>query len=225
MSAKRKHRGQQVAKQPAPPQKTWSVASSVRALLVGFFVCSALVRIAPLDPIVAFLIGGAAAGLAATGVLEALAAAFAGQVATVLVMLVPLGQQSTQLPEGLAALSFVGVMLGAVAGWGVARVVDRQWVARALLAVLVLIFLVQAMALAKPLAQNISVEMPAEQYSFDPVFFVKVFYLQEAGKAFYPAYGEAFAGDARFDQATPDLAGWRSPTTTTLWSLLFSHGA
>lgn len=195
-----------------------------RAFLVGFLVCAAFVRIAPADPSVAFLLGGAAVGLASATAVEALVLAVAAQLVTFFVLLIPVAGQTPQLPPTLFGLGLIAAAVGAATGWFAAQKLDRKHLAWGLAALLVLVFVVQGLTVAKPIAEQIAVEPPNEQFSFDPVFFVKVFYLQENGRSFYPAYGEAFAADKRFDAATPDLAGWRSPTTSTLWSLVFGNG-
>lgn len=93
-----------------------------------------------------------------------------------------------------------------------------------ILAILVAVFIVQGMTVAAAVAPNYSSEPQDEGFAFDPIFFMKVFYLQDGGSSFYPAYGDAFVADSRFDTAPAALAGWRSPTISTLWSFAFNNG-
>lgn len=192
------------------------------ALLTAFLISAALVRVVPVHPALAFLFAGLTAGLMTSVLIEALASSVSAALVT-LVLLASASQPGAVGVE-LVILALLAAAVGAVGGWSAARIVDRTLAQRVLAVFVLTIFLVQAVAVAVPLAREAAVEPPSEQYRFDPVFFLKVFYLQEAGRPFYAAYGEAFAADARFDAPTRDLAGWRSPTVSTLWSLAFSDG-
>lgn len=86
-------------------------------------------------------------------------------------------------------------------------------------------FLVQGLVVSKGVAQKASIEPPAEGYSFDPVFFLKVYYLMKGGEGFYKAFDQGFREDARFDKPYTTVAGWRSPVLFWMWSKAFPTGA
>ena len=95
-------------------------------------------------------------------------------------------------------------------------------VAAALAAALCGLFAVQASTFIPTLDRRLGGEPRAETYSYDPVFFMKTFYLVERhGEGYYQAYGQASREDARFTQPISNLAGWRTPALTWLWALLF----
>lgn len=83
-------------------------------------------------------------------------------------------------------------------------------------------FLIQG-ALTYP--TSLGREPRPETYDYDPYFFMQVFYLVDAhDMGFYEAYGQAVRDDARFDQPVSNLAGWRNPVLTRLWTILFDSG-
>jgi hypothetical protein len=113
---------------------------------------------------------------------------------------------------------------GAFAGGWLGRMTGTKIASWLVVSVLVIVFLVQATAVVAPIVQRSGGEPADEGYGFDPVFFVKVFYMVDRGTDFYKAYGDAFALDARFDAPPTDVAGWRTPTVTAIWSALFDSG-
>lgn len=77
-----------------------------------------------------------------------------------------------------------------------------------------------------PLNAMVSLEPPAEQYSFDGFYYLKMFYLMEQGYGFYDAQATAYDQDARKVGVPPEGAmGWRLPTVFLLWKLLLKPEA
>lgn len=64
---------------------------------------------------------------------------------------------------------------------------------------------------------NVSQEPPDEQYRFDPIIFLKAFYLMERGLPYYKAYGEAYKKDAAHDSYPQYTQTYRFPTVFYLW--------
>lgn len=224
MTAKRPRIKQRPAPGKGAPLR-WHPWGLARAFVVGLFMCASLMRVVPLDPSVAFLLGGVAIGLAVPAIAEALAVSVVVHLSAVALVLLTFPGQQAPLPAGTIVLTFAATLVGAALGQLSLRAVPRRTAAWVLAALVVFVFLVQAFTFAPQLAEQVRVEPPDEQYAFDPVFFVKVFYLQERGTPFHQSFGEAFAADKRFETPTPDLAGWRSPVTSTMWSLAFGSGA
>ncbi|MDO8916267.1 MAG: hypothetical protein Q7W16_09325 [Coriobacteriia bacterium] len=131
------------------------------------------------------------------------------------------------IPVDAAIMWIVGPLLaagGAFVGRWVGRVAGAKAGSWLIVATLALLFLIQAGAVAGPVVQRVGSEPRDEGYAFDPVFFVKVFYMTDRGTDYYQAYGDAFRLDARFDAPPADVAGWRAPTVTAIWSALFDSG-
>lgn len=222
MAPKAKTKKRKRPAEAGKPLDHWSPVNVARGLMVGFFVAGALATVAPLHPAVGFMFAGFAAGVAFGAMGPALLGA--GVWASAVALLLAL-KQSGALMAPDAVLSVLAALVLSVAGAEAVKRVSRRTLSLLLLAVLIATFLVGGSSIAGSTAEVYSVEPPAEQYAFDPVFFVKVFYLQERGLGFHEAFGQGFVEDARFAEPTPDLAGWRSPVVTSLWSLLFSSGS
>lgn len=213
--------GAKDSRQSSGAGPAWTPPRVARSVVITFLMAGALGAVFPGGPILAFALAGLAAGLASAEYLHGVVSATVGAAIVAVVML------AFPVPDVASGMVLAAVVAApAAAAFGVAlrsRVAERVLV-RAVLGVLIVVFLVSALGLADQLAPLFADEMPDESYGFDPVFFIKVFQLQERGVGFYDAYGQAFVSDNRFDQPTADLAGWRTPVTTTLWSLLLGGG-
>jgi len=200
----------------------WSVAGVARTTILALLISGSLAFVAPGGIIVAFAFAGLVVGAASADYTHAAVSAAVGTLAAAILAVVAHG------PAIDTVAPFVAVVVAGCASaggvWLVARVPART-LSLVGLALIVVIFAAVALPIAGDMADGLSVEPPDEGFAFDPVFFTKVFWTQERGVGFYEAYGSSFAADARFGTATPDIAGWRSPVTSTLWSLLFSSAA
>jgi hypothetical protein len=104
------------------------------------------------------------------------------------------------------------------------RRIKLKHLAYGLVVLLCAIFLVQGFQTLPSMDRQVGGEPRAETYNYDPFFFLKTFYLVERGEGYYQAYGQAIAEDARFTQPVSNLAGWRTPVLTRLWTLFFRSG-
>lgn len=195
---------------------------SLRAVVCGFLVTASLVHVMPGGTFVALFVGGFVVGLFAKEMREhgfALPAALLVGTAAWFNAAVPLP----------AMTLFVGWPFAALAGSGISFVfrqaLKREHLAYGVAALLLLAFFAQSVPAARPVAQMAATEPQAEQYGFDPIFFLKVFYLQDQGQSFNEAYDNGYRQDARFDAPFPDVSAWRSPLLTGLWAALFDSGA
>jgi hypothetical protein len=127
-------------------------------------------------------------------------------------------------PLALWAVYPVTALLAAACTRVALRYVSSEVIAGTILLLIIIGFLFSGLRTAERPAFLYEVEPPAEAYEFDPVLFVKTFYLFDSGQGFYEAYAEAFRQDKRFDQPPASLAAWRSPTVTAVWSAAFDSG-
>jgi len=102
--------------------------------------------------------------------------------------------------------------------------IKPEYLALALLFVLMLNFLVVTSNPSTDIASGSAIEPPAESFAFDGIFFLKMFYLVDQGMNFYEAYDLGFQHDKRFDAPPPIIGGWRMPTTFWFWSVIASRG-
>ena len=120
----------------------------------------------------------------------------------------------------LVALAFPLVGLAAQRFAG--RRLSRRTVSIALAVLVCALFVGGAAGHVAEVDGRVGPEPRAETYAYDPFFFVKTYYLVERhGMGFYDAYGTASIQDDRFDKPISNLAGWRTPALTTLWTVLF----
>lgn len=117
------------------------------------------------------------------------------------------------VPAAVVVVLVIGVLL---------RRVNFRYLAYAVALLFCAVFMLQAVQQARPLEPVLAHEPKAKAYNYDPVFFMKTFWLVENhGMGYYAAWGEASREDARFSQPTTNLAGWRTPVLTRLWTILF----
>lgn len=117
-------------------------------------------------------------------------------------------------------LSLFGAFLGGILKGSF----SRKSLALFLLILISLNFLFQGFVVSKEVAAKASQEPPAEGYAFDPIFFLKVYYLMRGGEGFYSSFDRGFREDARTDEPSTSLAGWRSPVLFWIWSKIFPRG-
>lgn len=191
----------------------------VRAMLVGVLVTGGL-AMSVWAPYLGFALGGLAAGLVGgdSRFIGIGGAALAALICTVLLL-----SQGVGAPIALGA--FVAGAIGAAAGSLGRSALGERVLAWGLVVAMVAVFAAGAVGPATQWCAYFESEPATEGYSVDTVFFVKTMHLMDGGSGFYEAYGDAFEQDARFDEPTRDLAGWRSPTVFWIWSALFSNGA
>lgn len=134
--------------------------------------------------------------------------------------------------EVLPGLSFelffvIQIALGilpAAAAKFIKEQINSEYIAIALLIVLMFNFLIVTSGPSAGIASGSAIEPPAESYAFDGIFFLKMFYLVDQGIDFYEAYDIGFQHDKRFDAPPPIIGGWRMPTTFWFWSVIASRG-
>jgi hypothetical protein len=127
------------------------------------------------------------------------------------------------LPQSLDLFflsQLIRITLAAFIGSFLLQSVRREYLVFILLALILLNFGLIAQQGSSRVAAIASTEPPAEAYSFDGIFFEKVYYLVKRGMSFYKAYDEGFRQDARFDTPPAAVSGWRMPTLFWLWSPL-----
>ena len=189
------------------------------ALFCGLVATAALVRVAPWPPwgmilflavLTALVVRRTSWALIVTAVLGSAAFVFIGFV-----------QSSVReraidylaVPAALVVALIIGLLL---------RRVSFRHLSYSLVLLLCAAFMLQAVQQARPLEPVLSHEPKAKAYNYDPVFFMKTFWLVEKhGMGYYAAWGEASREDARFSQPTTNLVGWRTPVLTRLWTILF----
>lgn len=88
-----------------------------------------------------------------------------------------------------------------------------------LLSLIILNYLLVGLSYNQTL-NDISQEPPDEQYRFDPIIFLKAFYLMERGLPYYKAYGEAYKKDSAHDSYPEYTQTYRFPTVFYLWKAL-----
>ncbi|MBN2848995.1 MAG: hypothetical protein JXP72_11195, partial [Coriobacteriia bacterium] len=210
----------QVATRTLPA--VWSAAGLARTMILALLIAGSLAVVAPGGIVVAFAFAGLVVGAASADYAHAAVSTAVGTLATAVLAVVAYGPAIDTVMPFVAVGAAVGASAGGV--WLSSRVHARILAAVGLV-LIVVTFSAVALPIAGDMADGLSTEPADEGYAFDPVFFTKVFWTQERGVGFYEAYGSSFAADSRFDAATPDLAGWRSPVTSTLWSLAFSSAS
>lgn len=136
------------------------------------------------------------------------------------------------LPEGVPAAVPAGAVaiqaaIGAAAALAAGFLGEKIGVRRAAVIVLALLLLNFALLVDHGddrVYYGSATEPPAESYSFDGTFFLKLFYLVGHGQDYYGAWDAAFRGDARFDRPYSEIWTWRMPTLYWIWSAVASRG-
>ncbi len=191
-------------------------------LFCGFVATASLLRVAPRPPWgIVLLLAALAALLLRRTVWAVMASVVLGSAAFVFVSFVyPSARQDVvdymAIPAGVVLVLGIGLVF---------RRVNFRILSYAVALLLCAIFLLQAHNQAETVERYVAREPPAESYNYDPVFFMKTFWLVEKhDMGFYEAWGQASQADARFEQPTTNLAGWRTPVATRLWTTLFDSG-
>jgi hypothetical protein len=194
------------------------VVRLVKAAVLGALFVGALSGVVPGPPYWEFVLLGLFVGLVGPRtpwtIVAAAPASLAGSA-----FLAILGLVAPLTHVVALGLAFVGTIVSLL----LRRVLTRRVMSLAILAVLVGVFLYQAVGMAGQAGSVIGSPQP-ETYSEDQVIFLRSFYLAETGLGPYAAFGQATAEDARFDTPPSAVAGWRSPVMIWLWSLLFDSG-
>lgn len=113
------------------------------------------------------------------------------------------------------------VIYGSVAGLVLAFFLDKLKLARRLaIWVLVIAFLLAALASSSQLREFLVQDLPLGTYNNDPGILFKTYLLMEAGTDYYDAFATAQLG--RFGQqiVSHDIWGWRNPTIFYIWKLV-----
>lgn len=201
-----------------PTATTWP--DVVRAAVYGFVFAGGLLLATPRAPWPTLVLVGVVVGLFlehsprwATILSLALGAG----------MYILAGRHLPHLAQSHVHLAGLALPLVGLAALRLARrLLSRRSVTLALAALVCLLFVAGAAGYVAQVAVRVGPEPRAETYAYDPFFFVKTYYLVERhGMDFYQAYGLASIQDARFDKPISNLAGWRTPALTTLWTVLF----
>ncbi len=193
----------------------------VRATAYGFLFAAALLRVTPWPPFLSLLLLGIMIALLLPRTLYAGLLSLA--LGTVMFSLA-----DTWYPGFFASGQHYLALLFApgctLATSALLRRIRLKHLAYGLMVILCVIFLIQGFQALPSMDRQVGGEPRAETYNYDPFFFLKTFYLVEHGEGYYQAYGQAIADDARFTEPVANLAGWRTPALTGLWTLLFRSG-
>jgi len=191
----------------------------VRALLYGFLFGGSLLLAVPRSPYTGLLLLGIYLALFLGSAPRAYLVALGVGVTLYLLA----GRRLAHaLPDPVGFVSLLLPAAGVFLGGTLRRHFSPRLLTRVLLGALCLLFLIQG-ALSFP--GSLTREPRAETYDYDPYFFLRVFYLEDAEHlSYYEAAGQAMIDDARFETPHANLAGWRTPVLTGLWSALFSSG-
>jgi|Deesub1362A_J573_1020465.scaffolds.fasta_scaffold00813_15 hypothetical protein len=215
MKKKRKSRKKQRFKEPL-----W--LSSLKAFVLGVLFIGATGRVMVFYSQIAFFVLGVFVALFLSKI------AFSGPIAIAVSFLSGFLIQAQGLNIPFITLFFLFpafAFLGAFVGDILKGSFNRKHIALILLVLICFNFLIQSFVVSKRITVDASKEPPAEGYSFDPIFFLKVYYLMKGGEGFYKAFDRGFREDSRFDKPYTTVSGWRSPVLFWVWSKLFSNGS
>jgi len=130
----------------------------------------------------------------------------------------PPGLVPEHLNRAIVVLPVLGVLTAAL----LVRLVGMRTCAYGLAALICLLFVYRAAHEVSFVHAKLGDEPRPLTYAYDPHFFIRTFYLVDThALGYYEASGLASREDARYHQPTSNLAGWRTPALTWLWSLLF----